>query len=158
MNIWNRFPTWTHCGLRIKIKIIDFYSPWKVWREFSAFDPSQTWLSLPTLWSQEMFDEEMCLLPRLQNSSDLEFWVIHTADLLWDWPWRLNTVTILSSVLHLHFWWHFLEIKFPVQPKHFLQHYSLAHFQSYATVGWGSVASERLLFDVQIPFTWVYPS
>lgn len=146
-------------GLRIKIKIIDFYPPWKVWQEFNTFDPSQTLLSLPKPRSQEKLGEEISLLPRFQNSSDLKFRVIYTADLLWDWPWRLvNAMTIFSSLLHLYFWWHFLEVKSLAQPEHFLQHYSVAHSQSYAAVGWGSVASESLLFDIQIPFTWVYPS
>lgn len=145
MNIWSRFPTWTHDGLRIKIKITDFYPPWKVWQEFNSFDPAQPWLLLPKPRSQEMLDEENSLLPRLQNLSDLKFRVIYTVDLLWDWPWRLlNAVTTFSSLLHLHFWWHFLEVKSLTQPKHFLQRYPLAHSQSYATVGWGSVASERL--------------
>lgn len=159
MNIWNRFPTRRHCDLRIKIKIIDLDLPWKVWQEFNTFDLSQTWVNLPRPRSQEMLDEEIYLLPNLQNPSGLKFRVIHTADLLGDLPWRLlNTVTIFFSFLHLHFWCLFLEIKSLAQLKHFPQHYSLALSQSYATVGWGSVASESLLFDFWIPFTWLYPS
>lgn len=85
-------------------------------------------------------------VPSLQNSSDLKFRVTHTA-VLWGWLWTcLNTVTIYSC-LHLHLWWPFLEVKSLAWAKHFLQHYSLAHSPNHAAVGWGSIASERLLFD-----------
>ena len=152
MNIWSGFPTWTHSGLRIKIKIIGFYPPWKVWQEFNTFDPSQTWLSLPTPRSQEMLGEEI-------TASDWELGVIHTGDLLWDGLWWLfNAVTIFSFSPPFTFLWQLFEIESLAQPEHFPQPYLLAHSQSYATVGWGSVASERLLFDVWIPFTWLHPS
>lgn len=146
MNIWRRFPTWTHCGLGIKIKITDFYPPWKIWQEFNTFDLSQPCLSLPKLRSQEMLDAEISLLPRLQNS------LIQSSGLYIQLTYCERNhggfSTLWRFFLHLHFWWHFLEVKSLAQPKHFLQHYSLAHSQSYATVGWGSIASERLLFDI----------
>lgn len=56
---------WAHCSLGIKMKIIDFSPPWKVWQEFNTFDPSQPPLSLPAPRSQETLEAEIYLSPSL---------------------------------------------------------------------------------------------
>jgi hypothetical protein len=106
MNIWSRFPTRAHCGLGTKMKIIGFYPPWKVWQEFNTFDPLQTWVCQHRGARKHKLKKYICFQTfRIQNQCHIDRW------LLWGWPWTLpNTVTVSSS-LHLHFWWHFLEIK-----------------------------------------------
>lgn len=143
----------------LRLKLLTFTHPGKSDRSSTHFDPSQTWLSLETPRSQEMLGEEICLPPSLQSASDWKLGVIHTGDLLWDGLWWLfNTVAIFPFSPPFAFLWQLFQIESLAQPEHFPQPYLLAHSQSYATVGWGSVASERLLFDVWIPFTWLHPS
>lgn len=149
MNMWSRYPTWAHCSLRTKIKITDFYLLWKVWQEFNTSDPSRTFLNLQTPRSQET-RLNLCFQPfgiRLIESSGLHIQPTHCeadcGDVLILWPFFPSCTYISGGTSWC---------------KRFPWLYSPARCQSVVTVGGGSAASERLSFDMWIPFPWLYPS
>lgn len=154
MNIWSRFPTRTHCGLRIKM--IDFYLPWKLWQEFYASDSSKP--KFAKTEKARSIHWRNISASSLQNSSDLKFRVTRTTHLLWEWPWRfLNTVTILIFFLlsSIYISGGASQRLNPLaQPKHFLQYFLLL-ISSFPKLcySWMRFSYLRdLLFDVWIPF------
>lgn len=91
----------------LRLKLLTFYPPWKVWPEFNTFDPSQTWLTVPTPRSREMLDEETCLQAfRIQLIESLGLYIqvtyceIDRGDFLILWPFfLLSSIYIFVAIL-----------------------------------------------------------